>query len=124
MRWSMPIFALALAIALGALSPMPGQHGRSHANVTLASLGAALGISHPAEAATLVASPAIATACQPGALARQARPETDNALLWAASLRGWPEGPTVQAWRQFVAWTKQGWRPSPACATTAHANLG
>ncbi len=117
MRWSMPIFALALAIALGALSPPPVRHGQAPLPaISLASFS----LFSSAEATTLEAG---RTGCVAApAPAASVATSSDNALLWAASLRGWSEGPTVRAWRRFVTWTKQGWRQAP-CGT-AQASLG
>jgi hypothetical protein len=117
----MPIFALALAIALGAISPQPAQHRSAHANVTPVALPslASFRLFGTAEAMTLADAQPQPTCRVPAPAARTASP--NNALLWAASLRGWSEGPTVQAWRGFVAWTKQSWR-APCVAT--QANLG
>jgi len=123
MRWSMPIFALALAIALGAISPQPAWHGLPHGNVTQVALPSLAGFSlfGRAEAMTLADTRPHAVCAAPSAPA----PKTaqNNMLLWAASLRGWSEGPTVRAWRDFVAWTKTSWRPAAPCAT-ARASLG
>ncbi len=118
MRWTMPIFALALAIALGALSPPPAQHGQARPlpSVSLVNLS----LFSSAEATTLDAA-RTGCAAQPAGLAAS-KPAPSHALLWAASLRGWAEAPTVQAWRQFVAWTK-GWRPAAPCPI-AQAALG
>jgi hypothetical protein len=119
MRWTMPIFALALAIALGAISPMPAAQRTHHSNVTemvLPSL-AAFSLFSSAEATTLADARGYTVCTRPPAAAQ------DNALLWAASLRGWSEGPTVRAWRRFVAWTKQSWRPAAPCAAS-QASLG
>ena len=105
MRWTMPVFALALAIALGALGPLHGQPGRAPAGLGGFSLGG-FSLFSSAGASTLPRLPA----CQ-----QAVAPQGNQALLGAASLRGWAEGPTVQAWRHFVAWSKQGLRPATPC---------
>jgi hypothetical protein len=118
MRWTMPIFALALAIALGAISPQPVRQGHAHGNVTQLALPSLAGFSlfGSAEAMTLADIRPQGTCAAPKIAATSSA--QNNALLWAASLRGWSEGPTVRAWRNFVAWTKQGWRLAAPCTTT------
>ena len=124
MRWTMPIFALALAIALGAIGPQPVRHagGAGHAFTAPLALPSLAGFSlfTSAEATTLDGA---GPACPARRNAVAAPRMPDNALLWAASLRGWSEGPTVLAWRRFVAWTKQGLSSTPSCGT-AQASLG
>ncbi len=128
MRWTMPIFALALAIALGAIGPQPVRQpagpGRAPGHAVTAPLAlpslAGFSLFASAEATTLDAA---RPACPSPRTAAAAPRTSDNALLWAASLRGWSDGPTVWAWRRFVAWTKQGLSATPNCATT-QASLG
>ena len=120
MRWTMPIFALALAIALGAISPQPVRHAGTPGHAAglaqpmLPSL-ASLSLFASAGAATLADTRPSCPAARPAVRAGKA---PDNAMLWAASLRGWSDGPTVRAWRRFVSWTKQGLRPTAGCSTT------
>ncbi len=107
MRWGLPVLVLMLAVSLGMAGPEVGRNSHSHAEVTrgmVRALGNAglLGsaVAAPLESAALGASMACANA------APVAAPAGNQALIWAAGLRGWAEGPTVQAWRRFVAWTK------------------
>jgi hypothetical protein len=90
------------------------MHRSPHADVTERAL--------PALAALSLLSNAVATTLgnANGSYVCQAQPAAvrDSALLWAASLRGWSEGPTVRAWRHFVAWTKQSRHPAGTCAPT------
>ena len=128
MRWTMPIFALALAIALEAVGPMPGtQQGHAAGATRLALPSVAnfslFGSAQATTQALMLADAGGDAACPSHPAAVQDSAPQDNALLWAASLRGWSEGPTVRAWRRFVAWTKQAWRPAPPCGST-QASLG
>ncbi len=93
MRWSMPIVALILAVGLGLAGP---------------------GAMHPASAAAAAARAlerALAqqtSACPNAPASTAARATPAPALLVAASLHGWAEGPATRAWRGFVARSKQG----------------
>jgi hypothetical protein len=91
MRFGLPLIALMLAIGLGLAGPGTARtapiHSPSLPLTQLFTLG---------EGCSL-----------------QAR-TGNTATFWAATLRGWAEGPTSAGWRHFVAWTKSGGRP-PAC---------
>lgn len=90
MRWSMPVLAVMLAIAIGLFGPGSAR--------SAGPVAPRLTLEMPLACAAPMAAPG------------------KEGLLVAASLRGWAEGPTARAWRALVAWTKQGGRfPLPGC---------